>query len=146
MTEEEIEPTIEILEFVINRISYLTIKPEFGGSWGPLCVNRGKDLCKECQQEQCNSAGGGMPDPKDYQWLVKRNLELEVLDEEMISSGAGSKTANTKKVMSKFLVEFCWKGRLIWRVGEGETRSEARMNARNREWAQFKESVLKGDE
>ena len=48
--------------------------------------------------------------------------------------------------MSKFLVDFCWKGKMIWRVGEGETRGEARMNARRKEWNKFKEAVLKGSD
>jgi hypothetical protein len=72
MTEDE----REILEFVINRVSHLTIKPEFGGSWESLCVHQGKEHCKKCQQEQCNSAGGGMPDPDDYEWRVIKKEEL----------------------------------------------------------------------
>ncbi len=42
----------------------------------------------------------------------------------------------------KFLVEFGRNGRLIWRVAEGKTRGEARINARRKEWSKFKDSVL----
>jgi len=45
--------------------------------------------------------------------------------------------------VNKFLVDFCWNGRIIWRVEEGYTRGHARMNARRKEWGKFKESVLK---
>ena len=62
----------DILEFVINRVSYLLVKPECGGEWSKICVNAGKEVCKECQQEQCDSAGGGMPEPSEYTWKVIR--------------------------------------------------------------------------
>lgn len=48
--------------------------------------------------------------------------------------------------MSKYLVEFGWNGQLIWRVAEGATRGEARMNARREEWSKFKTRLLKGTE
>ena len=48
--------------------------------------------------------------------------------------------------MGKFLVAFARNGRLIWRVGEGRTRGEARIDARNKEWNRFRETVLKSKE
>lgn len=60
----------EAAEFEINCESYLLVKAEFGGSWHTICHNSGTDLCKKCQQIQCDSAGGGIPKPEDYKWLV----------------------------------------------------------------------------
>jgi len=62
----------EFLEHLINRTSFLTIKPEFGGEWSSLCHNAGKKLCDKCQQEQCDAAGGGIPEPSEYKWRVMR--------------------------------------------------------------------------
>ena len=62
----------ELLEFIINRVSYLTINPEHGGDWANLCYNVGSVACKKCQQEQCDSAGGGIPKPSEYKWIIKK--------------------------------------------------------------------------
>ena len=60
----------ESLEDMINRTSYLLIEPKL--PWNMICVNRGKENCKECQQIQCDSAGGGVPKPSEYKWKVVR--------------------------------------------------------------------------
>jgi len=73
----------ELFEFIINRVSYLTIKPEYGGDWITLCYNASSKNCKKCQQEQCSLAGGGMPKPSEYKWIVKRKGLKE--DKELIS-------------------------------------------------------------
>ena len=68
----------ECIEDEINRTTYLLIKPEYGGEWTRLCVNQGKEICKKCQQIQCDSAGGGVPRPSEYKWIVSRRKEDEV--------------------------------------------------------------------
>lgn len=65
--------TRELLEFIINRTSYLTMKPEYGGEWTGQCVHASRGmLCKTCQQEQCDSARGGIPEPSEYKWKIIR--------------------------------------------------------------------------
>ena len=48
--------------------------------------------------------------------------------------------------MKKYLVGFGWKGQIIYRVAEGHNEGEARINARNKHWSEFKKSVLNEDE
>ena len=78
MKKEREREEQEILEFIINRVSYLTIKPEYDGEWAGLCVHaKGGVHCKICQQEQCDAAGGGMPEPSKYKWKVVRRRKGE---------------------------------------------------------------------
>ena len=48
--------------------------------------------------------------------------------------------------MKKYLVGFAVNGRIIYRVAEGNDEGDARINARNKHWSEFKKSVLEEDE
>ena len=47
--------------------------------------------------------------------------------------------------IKKFRVKFGWEGKLIERVGYGRTEGEARIDARNKQWARFCKKVLGSD-
>lgn len=47
--------------------------------------------------------------------------------------------------IKKFRVKFAWHGKLIERVGYGRNEGEARIDARQKQWARFCKKILGND-